>query len=641
MRRDSVTEADRAEPDAAALAGALTPPGPAGPARPSRTPPQRTPRSRAPRKTAAPENAAQKAAGQKGAGQKGARQKNAAQRGAARMSAAPKGAAGGDALFHPSITSVSAGFFGWDMATGQIECEESTYRLHGLPTDGSATVEMFLGRVPAQDRDVVREVLEQLTGSCGTYQIEYRVIGADGSLRSMEARGHVVAGPDGRPGRMIGLITDTTAIQAKRDAERRRLHEGAERASRTHMFTAALASAVTVYDIVAAARMGLAAYGANGLIMVAEQEGHRAVVASYGFDADAAAAFGQPDRPPGSPVADAIADESAVYLRSVEELTLRYPYLAGVAVRSAQRAWVAVPVPDSKGRLGACLMGFPEPREFPAEGRALLFAASGLLAQSLERARMFESEHALARELQRALLPRGPLSAPGMTIAARYRPATSGMEIGGDFYDAIELADGRVALVIGDVQGHNLIAASLMGRLRTVVQAYTSEGHGPAEVMSRANNWLADLNTDLDLAMYATCCFVVVDPVSGELVVCRAGHPAPAIVTPGAAPVYLEYGDDLPLGVDAGTSYATTQRVVPAGTTLVLTTDGLLDADGSDHDRNARCLLEVLGDGAEEEVETLADRLLDTPRPQTRHGDDIALLVARVNSDNGTSGSRF
>ncbi len=623
VSRARITEADRAEPEAAALAEALAPLGGlAGAARTSRAP-----RRRAPRQRAAQQGAAQQEAAQQGA--------------AAHQEAAQQGATGGGALLQPSVTSVSAGFFGWDMATGQIMCEEGTYRLHGLPADGSATMEMFLGRVPAQDRDMVQEVMGRLTGSCGTYQVEYRVIGADGSLRSMEARGHVVAGPDGRPGKMIGLVTDTTAIQAKRDAERRRLHEGAERASRTHTFTAALASAVTVHDIVAAARKGLAAYGANSLIMVAEHEGRRAVVASYGFDADAAAAFGHPDRPPGSPVADAIAEEKAVYLRSAEELTLRYPYLAGAAVRSAQRAWMAVPVPAAKGRLGACLMGFPEPHQFPAEERALLYAASGLLAQSLERARMFESEHARARELQRALLPRGPLSVPGMTIAARYRPATSGMEIGGDFYDAIALADGRVALVIGDVQGHNLIAASLMGRLRTVVQAYTSEGHGPAEVMSRANNWLADLNTDLDLAMYATCCFVVVDPVGGELVVCRAGHPAPAIVTPGTAPAYLEYGDDLPLGVDAGTSYATTRRVVPPGSTLVLTTDGLLDADGSDHDRNARCLLEVLGDGAAEEVERLADRLLDTPQPQTRHGDDIALLVARVHGDNGASGSRF
>ena len=533
-------------------------------------------------------------------------------------------------LFHPNATRVDAGFFGWDVATGKVVCEPSTYRLHGLPVDGSATIETFLSRVPAEDRDHVTEAFRQMMSSCGSYQLEYRVTAHDGSLRWMEARGHVLPGPDGRGAKLFGFATDTTAIRATRDAERRRLHEGAERASRTHTFTASLASAVTVEDITSAAQAGLAAYGANGLIMVADHDGRRAVVASYSFGPEEAGSFGHPERPPGSPVADAIADQSAVYLCSPTDVMHRYPYLAGIAARSAQQAWVAIPVPDSKGRLGVCLIGFPEPHEFAAEEQALLFAASGLLAQSLERARMYESEHALARELQHGLLPRGPLVVPGMTVAARYEPATSGMEIGGDFYDAIDLANGRVALVIGDVQGHNLIAASLMGQLRTVVDAYAREGHGPAGVMTRANRWLAGLNTDLDTALFATCCFMVIDPARGELAMCRAGHPAPALVIPGAEPALLEQGDGLPLGVDAAARYRTAEMTVPAGTTLVMATDGLLDADGSDPDANVRRLLRVLGEGAADEIEALTDRLLTAPQRLTRHGDDVALLVARV-----------
>jgi serine phosphatase RsbU (regulator of sigma subunit) len=532
--------------------------------------------------------------------------------------------------FQPNATRVEAGFFGWDVATGKIVCEPGTYRLHGLPADGSATMDTFLSRVPAEDRDQVTEALRLMMGACGSYQFEYRVTGHDGTLRWMEARGHVLPGPDGRAAKLIGFVTDTTAIRATRDAERRRLHEGAERASRTHTFTAALASAVTVDDITSAARAGLAAYGANGLIMVADHDGRRAVVASYGFGPEAVRSFGHPERPPGSPVADAIADRSAVYLGSSTDVVQRYPYLAGIAARSAQQAWVAIPVPDSKGRLGACLIGFAEPHEFGAEERALLFAASGLLAQSLDRARMYEAEHALARELQHGLLPRGPLVVPGMTVAARYEPATSGMEIGGDFYDAIDLANGRVALVIGDVQGHNLIAASLMGQLRTVVDAYAREGHGPAGVMTRANRWLAGLNTDLDTALFATCCFVVIDPARGELAMCRAGHPPPALVVPGSVPELLQRGDGLPLGVDSAARYRTAEMTAPPGTTLVLATDGLLDADGSDPDVNVSRLLRVLGEGAAGDLEALTDRLLASPERPARHGDDVALLVARV-----------
>ena len=86
--------------------------------------------------------------------------------------------------------------------------------------------------------------------------------------------------------------------------------------------------------------------------------------------------------------------------------------------------------------------------------------------------------------------------------------------------------------MIGDVEGHNLIAASLMGRLRTTVHAYAREGHGPAEVMARANQWLVELNAnDPNLALFATCCFVVVNPATRELAICRAGH-SPAILVP-------------------------------------------------------------------------------------------------------------
>ena len=380
--------------------------------------------------------------------------------------------------FRPRVTRADAGFFSWDMIANEVVCEPGTYALHGLPEDGPATMETFLLRVPEEDRADLITALRQMMSSCGTYEIEYRVAALDGSLRSMEARGRVVPGPDGQPARLSGLVMDTTTIWASREAERRRLHEGAERTSLTQKFTAALASAVTVDAINAAAQAGLATYGANSLLIVTEHDGLRAPVTSYGVGTEAARLLGDPAPSPGSPVADAIVGGTAVFIGSAEELASRYPHLVTAMAGLPQRAWAAVPVPDAKGRTGACLMGFAGPRRFAAEERALLVATSALLAQSLQRARMYETEHALARDLQHGLLPRGPLLASGVTIAARYQPLTSGLEIGGDFYDAIELSDSRVALVIGDVQGHNPIAASLMGRLRMVVHAYAREGHG-------------------------------------------------------------------------------------------------------------------------------------------------------------------
>ena len=426
--------------------------------------------------------------------------------------------------FRPSVSTVEAAFFSWDLNSGELTFEPGAYRLHGLAGDRPATLAELLARVPEEDGAGLVAAMREMMAACGTYQVEYRVMDSGGTLRSMEARGRVVPGPGGRPARMTGLVTDTTRIWASREAERRRLHEGAERTALTQKFTAALASAVSVGDITTAAREGLATYGANSLVIVAEQDGHRTVVAQYGFTPQAARTLADTGPASGSPVAEAIAGEQPIFIGSAADLRRRYPRLATPAASRGQRAWAVVPVPVARGRLVACLMGFAAVREFGAEERALLVSAAGLLAQSLQRARMYESEHALARDLQRGLLPRGPLVAPGVTIAARYRPVTSGLEIGGDFYDAIDLADGRVALVIGDVQGHNPIAASLMGRLRTVVHAYAREGHGPAEVMARTNRWLAELNTDVDMAMFATCCFMVIDPARGELQMCRAGR---------------------------------------------------------------------------------------------------------------------
>ncbi len=531
--------------------------------------------------------------------------------------------------FQPNATNVDAGFFTWEITTGEVSGDPATFRLHGLPEQESAPMAAFLSRVPEPDMAAVTQALERMITKCGTYQIQYRVVGPDGGLRSMEARGRVMPGPDGRPTRMVGLVMDITAASASRDAEQRRLQNQADSANRTHQFTAALAAAVTVDAIIAAAREGLDAYGANGLIMVAPRDDHLAIVASCGFDEESLAALGDLAASMTTPLATAIGWRSPVYLSSARALIDDYPHLASLPGRSHQQAWAAVPVTDPRGRTGACLFAFPEPREFTAGERAQLFAATALLAQSVERARMYESEHALARELQRGMLPRGKLTAPGMTLAVRYLPATSGLEIGGDFYDVINLSGGQVGLAIGDVQGHNLLAASLMGRLRTAVHAYARDGHGPAQVMARANRWLADLNTEPDMALFATCALVGVDPATGDISMCRAGHPPPVQISPGGGPRVMECDGGLPLGVDAASEYVTVTMHAEPGDVLLLTTDGLLENDAGD-DYNVRSVFAALEHGAGGDLESLADDLLKGPRRPPRHSDDVALLLARL-----------
>lgn len=542
------------------------------------------------------------------------------------------------ASFHPNTTTVDAGFFTWEIESGEVICDPVTFRMHGLPEDGPATMDHFLSRVPPSDLAQLLQVMEQMVAAMGNYQIEYRILAPDGSLRSMEARGRILQGPDGRPGRMIGLVTDTTSTRNAREAEKRRLRNFADRARRMRDFTAALASAITVSAIVDAAREGLEAYGADSLILVAPRDGRLEVAATFGFDDGSVSALTGLRSAQPAPISAAIQWRAPVYLSSPQILEEDYPHLAEVLRHAPQQAWVALPVQDSAGEAGACLFGFREVHDFPAEERAQLFAASGLLALSLERARMYETQRALAAELQRGVLPRGTLTAAGLTIATRYRAATSGIEIGGDFYDVVPLADGRVALIIGDVEGHNLIAASLMGRLRTTVHAYAREGHGPAEVLVRANHWLVDLNADPDMARFATCCLVVVDPEARQLTMCRAGHPPAVLVAPGKRPRVLHCDAGLPLGVDATAAYTTTDLPVEPGSLLVLATDGLLETDSGDEYLSS--LLHVLRLGTTDDLEVLADDLLSVPRRRTRHSDDVALLLARVDDSTGSNDRR-
>ncbi|MFG2290950.1 SpoIIE family protein phosphatase [Streptomyces sp. NPDC048595] len=532
--------------------------------------------------------------------------------------------------FQANASIVQAGFFCWEISTGEVNCDPVTLALHGMPENGPSDISSFLAAVHESDLADVSDALGAIAESCGNYQIEYRVTSDDGRHRSLEARGRVLPDADGLPARMVGVVVDTTAVRERHEAERRRLYERATRDRWMQELTAALAAAVTVKDIMAATQAGLRAFGAGVLAVIAPEGERLSVVASCADDEQGEDSIRVLDATVRTLVEESLDRREPVLIGSADALITGYPHLAPLRP-SARQAWAALPLTDSRGRVSSCLVGFPEPQEFLPEERALLVAAMGLLAQSLERAGMYESEHALATELQRGMLPRGPLTVPGVTIAARYQAATSGMWIGGDWYDAISLPDGGVALVIGDVQGHSVHAASLMGRLRTAVHAYANEGHPPAAVLERTNRLLAELNTDPDRALFATCCYIALTPSDGTLKVCRAGHPPPALITPRKPPRLLDVPGGLPLGIDREQRYPTTRLRIAPGSVLALTTDGLLEAVNKDIDQGIERFLRGLRGAPTADLETVVDVLL--AGTQKAHGlvDDVALLLARLN----------
>lgn len=273
---------------------------------------------------------------------------------------------------------------------------------------------------------------------------------------------------------------------------------------------------------------------------------------------------------------------------------------------------------------GTLALGFDHRRDFRADERAALAAVAQLLAQSIGRARQFETERRLAQELQQGLLPAALPHYGEVDIATRYVTPTIGTA-GGDWYDVLNLPDGTIGLVIGDVEGHTRRAAAIMGQIRSVIRAYTAEGHRPADVLTRTNRLLADLGTDL----LATCCCVWLDPEAETAEISSAGHPVPLLGHPGQRFTAPELPQGIPLGVRPDTCYGSGQIPLPEGTILVLYTDGLVHSHSVQLDDGIAALHERLAAPDDLRLEVLADRLLEITGTDDRRDDDAAVLIAQ------------
>ena len=252
-----------------------------------------------------------------------------------------------------------------------------------------------------------------------------------------------------------------------------------------------------------------------------------------------------------------------------------------------------------------------------AEQTTLLVQLGQAAALAADALRLYTEEHSIALTLQRSFLPERTPKIPGLDIAARYVPAAETAEIGGDFYDVIELADGRLLVAIGDVAGHSIHAATVMVELRHALRAYAIEHRDPAELVTLLERMLMRYHR----REFATLCVLLLDPSSDELRVVNAGHLPPLLVDDTGARYLDVYGRMLGLG---GTRPASSVHVLPATWSLVLVTDGLVELPGLDLDTAMEELRTAVR--LDVEPEQLCVELLE--RFRGRH-DDIALLVLR------------
>ncbi|MGI5508304.1 SpoIIE family protein phosphatase [Streptomyces sp. CA-106131] len=298
----------------------------------------------------------------------------------------------------------------------------------------------------------------------------------------------------------------------------------------------------------------------------------------------------------------------------------------GVPVGGITAGELLVPVCARDTVLGLVLLARNGPSEFDGEEIALAEELVSRMAVCVDNARRFLREHMIALTLQRNLLPEHIPEPTGVEVAHRYAPAAGPAGVGGDWYDVIPLSGTRVGLVVGDVAGHGLDAAATMGRLRTTVQALATLDLAPDEVLSRLDDVVGRLGSQV---VGVSCLYAVYDPVSRHCVMARAGHVPSVLVTPdGRAELLpLPAGPLLGLG---GLPFETTEFVVPEGGLLALFTDGLVERRDGDIDIRIKQLCEILSRPARP-LDQVCDEAMSVLLPSAPD-DDAALLLVRLHA---------
>ncbi|MER5378518.1 SpoIIE family protein phosphatase [Streptomyces sp. NPDC002553] len=382
---------------------------------------------------------------------------------------------------------------------------------------------------------------------------------------------------------------------------------------------ATLTEAVGVRDVVdQVADQVLPAFGAGALALMTAEEGRLHIIGHRGYTPELMERFDAAPLTSDTPAVHALTTGVPAFFASFADLRRAYP---PAVHQDGMGAWAFLPLITSGRPVGSLVLAYDRPRPFAPEERAALSSTAGLIAQALDRARLYDTKHRLAHDLQAGLLPHTLPRVRGLEVAARYLPATRGMDVGGDFYDLIPLGDATAAAAIGDVQGHNVSAAALMGQVRTAVHA--TAGAPPDEVLARTNRLL----TDLDPGLFTSCLYVHLDLAEHRARLAAAGHPPPLLRRPDGSAEVLRPPPGLLLGIDPDAGYTSTEVRLPPGSVLVLYTDGLVEAPGIDLDDAVEDLTRELARARPGAMDALADRIVHHARRSAPRSDDIALLL--------------
>jgi anti-sigma regulatory factor (Ser/Thr protein kinase)/GAF domain-containing protein len=437
----------------------------------------------------------------------------------------------------------------------------------------------------------------------------------------------VVSEPDAATIAVVRRFADQAGL-ALEQVERRRAEADATRRAeatrRLQEVTAALSVATTTLEVSQTClEKALDSVGAEaGFVVLTGPAGTRTVelVTSSGFGDDELEAWSGCDLDADVPFARAIASGEAIWALSPDAMSS----FTGVQ-ETRSTGWVAVPIATREGARGALHLSLRSPRELTGDDRALLRSMVAQCGLALERASQYEAEQTIAETLQRSVLPSSLPRVEGVQLAARYLPGSEQLDVGGDWFDALQLPDGKLGLVVGDVVGKGVQAAASMAQLRNAIRAFSVDRMKPSSVLVRLNR-LADEVLDTS---FATLAYVALEPHTGMCRLSSAGHPPPAIAYPDGRVELVEGAQGLPLGTGMRTTYRQETVALPAGTVVVLYTDGLVERRGRSIDEGLAALCAALS-AAPKDPDRLLEHILEHVVGNEPRGDDIALLAARV-----------
>jgi serine phosphatase RsbU (regulator of sigma subunit)/anti-sigma regulatory factor (Ser/Thr protein kinase) len=424
----------------------------------------------------------------------------------------------------------------------------------------------------------------------------------------------------------------TVVSQCGQALERSRLYDAElllrRRSERLQAMTAALSNALTRTDVATVVVAEIAeAMGADGAALVVSSDERRPVppLASDGYADEGELTWLAVSSDGRTPASRAVRRRTSLFYGSQDELVAAFPDLAADLERTGHSSFLFLPLVAGRRARALLAVSWATPYALATEERRFVEALAGQAAQALDRATSYETEQTIAETLQRSVLPVSLPALDGLDLAARYLPGTAELDVGGDWFDAIPLHDGRLGLVVGDVVGKGVQAAATMAQLRNGLRAFSLDRLKPSSAVARLNR-LA--NEVVDTA-FATVVYVVVDPEAGVARFTAAGHPPPLVAFPDGRVELLEGGRGLPLGASHDSSYSHGVVELPVGSVILLYTDGLVERRDRPIDEGLDRLVEAVRDGPRDPdalVEHVIERLVGT----AERGDDVALLAVRL-----------